>query len=126
MVDLIGSGAFGCANSWHPCHDLQYVSTSLSMPGHHTLLLNACLVPTIPWCPSCASASACGRSLRGGEGRGGGEGWGGEGMGAEGRGGEEVRGREGREWEGREEGKEQCICCVTSLIGMFNSNPMIP
>ena len=29
---------------------------------------------------------------------------------------------EGREW--REGGKGQRICCVTSLIGMLNSNPM--
>ena len=31
-------------------------------------------------------------------------------------------------WGGGEEegGKGQCICCVSSLIGMFNSNPMIP
>ena len=41
--------------------------------------------------------------------------------GGEGRGGEGVRGREGGEG-----GKGQLICCVTSLIGMFNSNPMIP
>ena len=28
--------------------------------------------------------------------------------------------------EGGEGGKGQWICCVTSIIGMFNSNPMIP
>ena len=55
----------------------------------------------------------------GGERDGGEGGWGGEG-------GEGVRGREGGKGEGGEGGKGQCICCVTSLIGMFNSNPMIP
>ena len=41
-------------------------------------------------------------------------------------------GREGR-WtgggwgrEGGRGGRERTMCCVTSLIGMFNSNPMIP
>ena len=65
---------------------------------------------------------------------GGREGRGGEGRVGEGRGGREgrrrggcgERGEGGRGREGGEGGKRQLICCVTSLIGMFNSNPMIP
>ena len=56
---------------------------------------------------------------RGGEGRGEEEGRGGEGREGEGRGGE---GREGREGRGGERG----MTVIHILIGMFNSNPMIP
>ena len=78
---------------------------------------------------------------KGGEGRMGERGWGGDGgrVGREGGewtwgreggwgeregGGERERGREGR--EGEERGGEGVMTVIHILIGMFNSNPMIP
>ena len=64
-VDRIGSGGSGHATMWHPWGARQCLSAALSMPGHHTLVLRFCLVPTKPKGPSWASAKVLGCSLVG-------------------------------------------------------------
>ena len=64
-VDRIGSGGSGHATSWHPWHTRQCLSAALSIPGHHTLVLRFCLVPTTPKWPLWASAKVLGYSLLG-------------------------------------------------------------
>ncbi len=61
-VILCGSGLSGLITNWHPWHDITCLSASLSMAGHHTLLLSFCLVPTMPKCPSWARFKALARS----------------------------------------------------------------
>ena len=64
-VGLSGSRGSGLATVWHPWQDLQCLSAALSIPGHHTFDRRCCFVPTIPKCPSWASASACARKACG-------------------------------------------------------------
>ena len=62
---MIGSGWAGLLTSWHPKHDLQNPSVSLSIPGHHTFDQNLCFILTIPGCPSCTRVRTHGLNLLG-------------------------------------------------------------
>ena len=62
---IVSGGLHGRATGWHPLQALKCLPTSLSIPGHHTLVLRFCLVPTTPKWFLWARAKVLGHRLLG-------------------------------------------------------------
>ena len=62
---IVSGGLYGRATSWHPLQALKCLPTALSIPGHHTLVLRFCWVPTTPKWFLWARAKVLGHSLLG-------------------------------------------------------------
>ena len=60
---LVGQVLLLVDNNDTPCSDALHAD--FSTPGHHTLVLGFCLVPTTPRCLSCASDRTLGCNLLG-------------------------------------------------------------